>query len=595
MSTNPSQQFSIAAWKTSLAAAIGLALLFLAVYFTLPLLHLFHRTTDPEASLTRIYEVRDYFITLSAWLIAFVLYPPLCSIRSMLRTRWRPACTAISLAAACAFISLFILHFGNRQFGLYDFGILIDTGWRQLAGQRPYVDFLTATPPGFNLGIKYAFQIFGLNWNAQLYATAFLATGSFLWLYWLLARLTARRMVAFWLAFATEMAITLELSFWWYNNETETFVILFFLSCLLLCRQPRLPGAQVSYYFSLWPLALMKPNMAATMGLCGIVLVLCVTDRKLRVVLLTLASAATALLFLSLNKVSIAAMLANYHAAAIEHGLTFFGLRSYRSPSKLALLLLWIAMLALPFAAVLPEYSKLFRQRLWPKLAFLLFFPSLFLITMYGLTTNSDLADLQLVALLVGGTVLLFGIGMPAPRPILRRAYVALLFAMLASDLYAGVMRWRVQGIGPGQFFEWRDAAHSVNSKFFSDLHASGEMSDASDQIKKAISDNQGPFFLGPRLEMGYALNGIPSPDRMPVVWEPGTFFARKDEGKLLQTWEDHRFKTLIFLKGDYTFYTPEFMSLIHSDYSSDDRYPELTVYHLLVNGGQRGGSSPMK
>ena len=563
-----------------LGMAMALALAALGVYRTLPfLLSHFHGQTDSDRELHHVYESRDYLITFSVWLIAFVLYVPLTFTSARIRTRWKPLYTVICLVAACVFMGMFILHFGNRQFGAYDLGILIDTGWRQIIGQRPYVDFLTANPPGFNLGIKYAFRVFGINWNAQLYATAIFATGSFLWLYWLLCRLIGRRTVAFWLAFAAETAITLELSFWWYNSSTETFVLLFFLSCMLLCRQPCSVGAQISYYFSLWPLGLMKPNMAGIVILCGVALVLCGTGRKLRVTLLTLAAAATVLLFLYINGVSIPSMLASYHGAAIEHGLTLFGLRFY-SDKELVVLLLWTLIMALPIVTVLPACRSSLRQRQWRGLAFQLFFPTILLVTLYGLITNSDLADMQIANLLVGGIIILFGIGMPVPPPIMRRIYIALLFAMLASDLYAATTRYRVYAISPHLFFEWEDADYGSSSAFFKDMHASPRMNLVIGQIGQAVSENQGPFFMGPRIELCYALNRLSSPDRMPVGWDPGVSFARRDQGRLLQIWQEHRFQTLIFLKDEYPYYPPEFLSLIRSNYSSDDKYSELTIYH---------------
>jgi len=123
--------------------------------------------------------------------IGFLVF--ICLVESVFRrwveilaAAWTSAHTALALATACAFLWLFILHFGNRQFGGWDYGILIDTGWRQILGQRPYTDFITPNPPGFNLAVKYAFTLFGVNWNAQLYLTALFACSSFLWMYWLL-------------------------------------------------------------------------------------------------------------------------------------------------------------------------------------------------------------------------------------------------------------------------------------------------------------------------------------------------------------------------------------------------------------------------
>ena len=95
-------------------------------------------------------------VLLSVWL----LVPFFRRVAELFSTRWRAAYTVGGLLAACGFLSVFIIHFGNRQFGAWDFGVLIDTGWRQILGQRPYTDFISPLPPGFNLGIKYAFELF---------------------------------------------------------------------------------------------------------------------------------------------------------------------------------------------------------------------------------------------------------------------------------------------------------------------------------------------------------------------------------------------------------------------------------------------------
>ena len=99
-------------------------------------------------------------------------------------------------------------------------------------------------------------------------------------------------------------------------------------------------------------------------------------------------------------------------------------------------------------------------------------------------------------------------------------------------------------------------------------------------QIATAKSVNQGPFFFGPRIEFAYAVVGVPSPRHLPLFWQPGTSFARRDEPKMIQSWKQHDFKTLIFLKGDYTYYRAALLSYISSEYKKDDSYPDITVYH---------------
>jgi hypothetical protein len=49
----------------------------------------------------------------------------------------------------------------------------------------------------------------------------------------------------------------------------------------------------------------MKPNVAGLTIVCGVLLLLLVTDRRMRLILLTLEGAATALVVLAVNHVSI--------------------------------------------------------------------------------------------------------------------------------------------------------------------------------------------------------------------------------------------------------------------------------------------------
>jgi len=228
----------------------------------------------------------------------------------LIRQRWRSAYTWGALLGVCAVLSVFIVHFGRWQFGGFDHNILVEIGWRQILGQRPYIDFPVTTPPGFNLGAKYAFELFGVNWDANLYFSAIFACVSFLWMYWLMTVLSLSRLAAMAAAFAIECAAMLTLCFWWYNNSVLILAAVFFLACLAYAGKPQLLAVQATYVASLTLLSLMKPNVAGVAIAGGVLVLLLVTERKGRLLLLTLAATATAVLFLLLNHVSIPAMIA---------------------------------------------------------------------------------------------------------------------------------------------------------------------------------------------------------------------------------------------------------------------------------------------
>ena len=71
-----------------------------------------------------------------------------------------------------------------------------------------------------------------------------------------------------------------------------------------------------------------------------------------------------------------------------------------------------------------------------------------------------------------------------------------------------GATRIRVLGIGPRQFFEWRDGNVPVANELFKDTYASPLMRDVIEQVEVAKSANRGPFFFGPKLSSRMRLLG---------------------------------------------------------------------------------------
>jgi hypothetical protein len=543
------------------------------------------------------FTVRLYLILAGGFLAAFCLVPVVTSLVRFFRERWRSAYTCGALLGICAFLWVFILHFGRWQFGGFDYNIMVETGWRQIQGQRPYVDFPTTTPPGFNLGIKYAYQMFGINWDANLYLCSIFACLTFLWMYWLMLRLAMGRLAAATTAFAIECAAMLTLCFWWYNDSVLVLAAVFFLSCLAYACRPESKAVQASYFLSLTLLSLMKPNMAGVTIVGGVILLFVFTDQKIRLVLLTLGATVAAVGILLVNHVSIPAMLASYLSVAKGRGNVSdrFGYR-LMNPFEQASALLWVAALSVPLLGLAPRMVRTIRERDWQGIAYIFFFPLGLLIALYGLSTNSDCRDLECTVLLAAGAVLTFGLRWNGP--LLRRFMIAIVFATMAGDLYYGAARERVYGIGLHGFFEWQDNGQRIESGFFKNMRVSSKMIEVEREVKLATGANPGPYFFGPRMEFNYAALGLPSPMHSPTLWDPGTAFPVAEQAHLIQVWQEHGFQTLIFLnssyaygpiadRADYTFYPREFRNAIERGYVRDEQYPLLTVYHRRAESGQ--------
>lgn len=178
--------------------------------------------------------------------------------------------------------------------------------------------------------------------------------------------------------------------------------------------------------------------------------------------------------------------------------------------------------------------------------------------------------------------LLAFGSGVErgSMHPWLRRVTVALLCAMVISDVYYGAQRTRVYTIGPNKFFQWKDNRELISTGFLKDMRVGSAMIAVQREVVEAKNSNPGPFFFGPRIDYNYAVLGLPSPAHFPAWWHPGTAFGMDQMSRILHDWQQDRFPTLIFLKNDYTYYPPAFRTLIQQNYLRDDRFPDITVYH---------------
>lgn len=499
------------------------------------------------------------------------------------------AITGAVLFGICVFISWFIVHFGRWQYGSWDYNTLVDTGWRQVLGQRPYVDFPTTTPPGFNLGIKLAYALFGVNWDATLYFTALFSCCTLLWTYWLMARLSMARPAAIAVSFAIQCAATIAGCIWWFNSSTLVLAAIFFLCCLAYAQNPDTRSVQFSYVTSLSLFSLMKPNIAGPLIAAGILLLIAVSDNRKKVLGLTLAAAGVAIAVLVVNHVSIPALLANYSAVArgrIGSGGGRYGFRGMSPFFKLTSVF-WSALLSIPLVGLISGARRqLFRQDHKP-LAIGLFCGMSLFVAVYGIVTNSDLPELECTVLIAAGGFLVFG--MRWSEPLVRVVFVIALGLVICDDLYVGASRMRVELIGQHAFSEPVDNEHLIESGYLKNMRVSSTMVAVEREVELAKASNPGPFFFGPRLEFNYNVLRLPSPEHSPVLWDPGAAFAESDQGKFITIWREHRFRTLIFLNAScplfpegmvYTFYPKGFRDLIEREYVKDASYPHIAVYH---------------
>ncbi|GEM_PF-1440948 len=553
-----------------------------------------------------------------------VLYPELALLaeapRKRLTKRWKAAGEAAALAAACAAIAWFTLHFGNRYFGGFDFSILIESGWRLLQGQLPYRDFPCLLPPGFYLGSKFALLLFGVRWNAILWASALYSGATFLWIYTLLKRLLAAPVAAFCVAVCIESCGMLLLCFWWYNNITSVAAVVFLLSCLAYLRDERSTPVQgmpeknlpeksmavpVSYVASLALLGLMKPNVASLGCVSGVLLVGFGVRASLRArgrfVALTLLAIALNVGILWTNHVSVTEMVRSYFAAAGERGQDpAFGFRNIRI-EEIERYVVLTALLLIPWRRWWPRWktSKASGDR--ARIAECLLLLAAPITAAVAMFTNGEFKEVEWPLILAAASILLYDpqpllpapsrrtppLASAAPSGRLVRVYAAVLCAILASNIYIGAERIRVYSVGWHRFFEWHEdfpATTDAVPPFFAGMQGSRRFQRMLDELRQALRENNGTIYFGPRMEFAYAMFGLPSPRGLPIWWDPGTSFPASQEGVYENVWFDSRFQTLILSKRDTTYYSWRFLKRWESLYIEDKRFPELTILRRKKN-----------
>jgi hypothetical protein len=518
-----------------------------------------------------------YFaIVVGGFLAAYLAYPEFSSLLAAGRLHWRKGYTAALLALTCAGLSAFILHFGNRQFGGFDFSFIIDLGWRLAQGQLPYRDFFCTMPPGFYLGLKYAFLLFGVRWEAILMATAIFASATFLWTYFLLAEILPSQPLAYFGAVAIQCAALLTVSYWWYNNVTMIVATIFFLSCLLFLQRPESRAAQISFLAALALLGLMKPNVAGPAAASGIFCCWLGAPRRTWLLLLTFLATGVDLVFLTTNHVDLSGLIASYLSVAGTRGFTANGMLMM-GLSDVLRLAAGLLVLALPLAAWWPRFLDAARTRSERDLARSLLLLSAPAVSLFAMCTNMELKDVEFPLCYCFGLVLTIA-GSRIERADWVRTYLCFVLVLAAFDIYLGAVRYRVQLVG--DFFSSQEEVPLPSGiPLFGNMAASQALSEAVQEAQRVVATSPRPVFFGPRMEFGYAAFRLPSPAHWPVQWVPGTTFPRDAQGDALQSWQNQCFQTLIFLKNDYTDYPSLFRRNLITLYDQKNDWAGLTVF----------------
>jgi hypothetical protein len=530
----------------------------------------------------------------SVFLTVFLLYPAGQRICTWMRARWRPAFTVAAIGLAFAALAAAILSFGEHQFAGFDCSLMVDFGWRLVQGQIPYRDFICTMPPGFFVAVKYAYQLFGVQWSALIYLNAIVACAGFLWLYWLLNLLLRQRLHAFFMALCMACAGFVQIGYFWHNSIASIAGAIFLLTCILYLKWPDWRPAQLSYVVSLGLLAMMKANTALPLMIGATILLLIVTPSKVRFLALNVVALAGVLLVFAANHISLPGLIASYRSAAQARGLTIIGWRVGNPVTMLRVIIYISIMLFVPLIRWCGLCIAAWRSRSLGSIAL----PGLLIlgpiVGILAMSTNWEMKDTDYPLLICFCALMLWrddavkgikaggGKSLAAAivfSPWTPRIYITLLSGLMITHVCVGYNRHRVEP-AEHQFFEWTDNENNPGVPYFQHMRASRTLKDVVSESRDVLRTHPGPVFFGPAMEFGYAAFSLPSPRHVPVWWHTGTSYAVADTGAVVEAWRQNKFQTLIFVKLEEDSHLPQAIQQdIATLYVREDQWPHLIVF----------------
>lgn len=130
----------------------------------------------------------------------------------------------------------------------------------------------------------------------------------------------------------------------------------------------------------------------------------------------------------------------------------------------------------------------------------------------------------------------------------------ALVLLLIFESVWAGVIRERMRLVGYGLFFEYAEL-HKAKDGYFAGLEVPDKFLSLRSEIQKAVAlaQDKSKIFCGPRIEFCYIDNALPSPNKMPIWWHPGSSYPLSLEPQISEAFQRQHFSLVIFLKDDRT------------------------------------------
>lgn len=451
---------------------------------------------------------------------------------------------------------VFSHHFGYYQFGGYDLSPVIDLVYRLHNGEVPGRDFVNTLPLSFVAYLDLLQHVFGVNWSALLWggSIAFAAASTVVIVFG--RPLSDDRVCAAVIAIlAVPLLVTNHV---WHSVLTgyvAVIFLIFVLGSLTLPKPP--PGYWIGVALCAGGFFFSKQNVGLPLTLmllafCSFRALKYRDVRSVGMIAAVLGSiAVTAIIYVAVLGIDLDQFAYTFTATSgravpsLEQiSQTLIG--RHVIAVELALLYLLWAFWKLPPAACPIETVII--------CVGFLAVGALAFLTNWDIKYNDAALVLVPLAFLIGAVPP----GNKDRTPGVARGRCALVVSaafMIVMAFDAGAARKRMEGVGPGMFFERAPLARIENG-VFSGLWTGPRMVAARTELGTFVArhpDASGSLFCGPRIEFCYADLALASPRGLALWWHPGSSYAMRDAHLIATKFVESRFRYLAFLRDDRT------------------------------------------
>jgi hypothetical protein len=480
-----------------------------------------------------------------------------------------------------------ILHYGNLQFPGIDGGVLANAGWLMHTGQIPYDDFMTLVPPGFLIGAKWAYDIFGSSWDSQLIFLAIFSYVTYLIQYIILVRFGMSKRLSFVSALFIQLITNILITMWWYNSITTSCSALFISSAFLFYKNNKSVINSLIFVLTTFLLSLMKINIVSVL-IVAVYLIFIISKKTRRLSIINgLISFVLLIVFLFFIRINPIDMLNAYINGTNRITLEAFETRLvvYEPVQSLGTLLLCAPFVVGLIALIDYIFSGKKQRYIIKKYGAYVVLTILgFFTCFWGLITDTDMRIIEFPAFFISS--LLFIIIMRDKKcenilsslslsKILNLMMISVILLSIQSTLWT-VFRRRVEASGDYyvKIYEKHNIG-KITNKYFKNFFADDSFVDLvmdMERLGKILQQenklNDYKLYFGSKVDFGYAMFNIKSPKGLPLWWSEASGGVPKGTTPtLIENFKKADFTVIVSRGGQLIYAPPELITELNNTY----------------------------